>query len=163
MESAAIKSIGWIGTGVMGSSMCKHLLAKGYSLSVYNRTKAKAEPLISLGAAYKNPEEIATSCQAIFLMLGYPQDLEDLLFKKENLLKLIPAGTYLIDHTTSSPQLASRIYSEAKLQGIYSIDAPVSGGDIGARDGKLVIMCGGEEEAFEKLKPIFSCYGTNIR
>lgn len=161
MESA-IKSIGWIGTGVMGSSMCKHLLAKGYSLSVYNRTKSKAEPLISLGANYKNPEEIATSCQAIFLMLGYPQDLEDLLFKKE-MLKAIPSGTYLIDHTTSSPQLASRIYSEAKLLGIHSIDAPVSGGDIGARDGKLAIMCGGDEGVFEKVKTVFSCYGTNIR
>lgn len=162
MESL-IKNIGWIGTGVMGKSMCKHLLNAGYSLSVYNRTKSKTDELLGMGAKFLTPQEIAKECDAVFLMLGYPQDLDDMIFSKEKILDNLKKGSYLIDHTTSSPNLAVRIYDECKKRGIYSLDAPVSGGDIGAKEGKLVIMTGGDKEAFDKLTPIFSKYGTNIK
>ena len=158
-----IKEIGWIGTGVMGKSMCKHLLKAGYSLSIFNRTKSKTDELISSGAKYASPQEIAQKCDAIFLMLGYPQDLEDVIFNKDGIIKYLRPGTCLIDHTTSSPKLAERIYQECKAKCVFSLDAPVSGGDIGAKEGKLVIMAGGDQEAFDKMVPVFAKYGTNIK
>ncbi len=162
MESL-IKHIGWIGTGVMGKSMCRHLLNAGYSLSVFNRTKSKTDDLISSGAKYATPQEIAQNCDAVFLMLGYPQDLEDVIFNKDAIINHLKPGSCLIDHTTSSPKLAEKIYQECKAKGIFSLDAPVSGGDVGAREGKLVIMSGGDKEAFDKMTPVFSKYGTTIK
>jgi len=158
-----IKEIGWIGTGVMGKSICKHLLKAGYSLSVFNRTKSKTDDLISSGAKYATPREIAQTCDAVFLMLGYPHDLEDVIFNKDAIINYLKPGSYLIDHTTSSPKLAEKIYQECKTKGIFSLDAPVSGGDVGAKEGKLVIMTGGDKEAFDKATPIFSKYGTTIK
>ena len=164
MESSSpSKQIGWIGTGVMGKSMCKHLLKAGYSLSVFNRTKSKTDELLSLGAKFLSPIEIAESCDVVFLMLGYPHDLEDVIFNKEAIINHLKKGSYLIDHTTSSPRLAERIYVESKARGIHALDAPVSGGDVGAREGKLVIMTGGEQAVFEAMTPIFKSYGTNIK
>lgn len=162
MESL-IKEIGWIGTGVMGKSMCKHLLKAGYSLSVFNRTKSKADELVAAGASFLTPREIAKKCDAVFLMLGYPHDIEDVVFNKDAIINCLKPGSYLIDHTTSSPRLAERIYNECKSKEIFSLDAPVSGGDIGAREGKLVVMTGGDQHVFEKIKPIFEKYGTNIK
>lgn len=162
MESL-IKEIGWIGTGVMGKSMCKHLLKAGYSLSVFNRTKSKADELVAAGASFLTPREIAKKCDAVFLMLGYPHDIEDVVFNKDAIINYLKPGSYLIDHTTSSPRLAEKIYNECKSKEIFSLDAPVSGGDIGAREGKLVVMTGGDQPVFDKIKPIFEKYGTNIK
>lgn len=162
MESL-IKEIGWIGTGVMGKSMCKHLLKAGYSLSVFNRTKSKADELVAAGASFLTPREIAKKCDAVFLMLGYPHDIEDVVFNKDAIINYLKPGSYLIDHTTSSPRLAEKIYNECKSKEIFSLDAPVSGGDIGAREGKLVVMTGGDQQVFDKIKPIFEKYGTNIK
>ena len=159
----SLKRLGWIGTGVMGKSMCKHLLKSGHSLSVFNRTKSKADELISLGATFATPQEIAKNSDAVFLMLGYPHDLESVIFNKEAIINHLRKGSYLIDHTTSSPKLAERIYNECHSKGIHALDAPVSGGDIGAKEGKLAIMVGGDTAAFEKITPIFEKYGTNIK
>ena len=158
------KSIGWIGTGVMGVHQARHLIEKGYKLSVYNRTKSKADSLIKLGAAFKSPEEIAKSCDLVFLMLGYPHDVEEVLLGSENgILKQMQKGAYLVDHTTSKPGLAVKIAEEASKLGVCVIDAPVSGGDIGAKNGTLVAMCGGKEAEFEKVKPIMSVYCKAVK
>lgn len=144
MEKAAIK-IGWIGTGVMGKSMCGHLLKKGYQLAVYTRTASKAEELLASGAQFKDPAELASWSDVLFLMLGYPHDVEQVVLDPTSgVINHMRSGTVLVDHTTSSPGLALKIYEAAKAKGIKSIDAPVSGGDIGARNGTLVTMVGGD-------------------
>lgn len=147
-----LKNIGWIGTGVMGAPMAQHLMNKGYKLSIYTRTESKAESLIANGAEYKTPNEIAASSDVVILMLGYPQDVQTLLYEHEGgLINHLKSGTFLIDHTTSSPALAKRIFDDCKEKGVSSIDAPVSGGDIGAKNGTLVAMCGGDQEAFDRV------------
>lgn len=158
-----IKKIGWIGTGVMGKSMCKHLLKNGYELMIFSRTKAKTEELIELGAKYMLPNEIAKECQAVFLMVGFPSDVEAIVLGEDGILKHMNEGSFLIDHTTSSPILAERIYYACEDKGIFSYDAPVSGGDVGARDGKLVVMCGGKDDKFEYVKEIMNVYSKDIR
>lgn len=130
-----IEKIGWIGTGVMGKSMAGHLINKGYSLNVFNRTASKTEPLVELGATFMNPVDIAKNSDVVFLMLGYPQDLENILFKDDGILHHLQKGSVLVDHTTSSPGLAKKIYQACHEVGVHSIDAPVSGGDIGAKNG----------------------------
>lgn len=156
------KKIGWIGTGVMGKSMCKHLINKGYELSIFNRTAAKATELIEMGAKFLEPIEIAKSCDIVFLMLGYPRDVEEMVLGEKGILKHMKKGKYLIDHTTSSPDLAIQIYSQAKELEINSYDAPVSGGDIGAREARLVVMVGGDEEGFSPVEEIMKCYSSKI-
>lgn len=147
-----LKNIGWIGTGVMGAPMAQHLMDKGYKLSIFTRTKAKAESLISNGAEWKTPNEIAATSDVVVLMLGYPQDLQNLLYEHDGgMINHLKEGTYLIDHTTSSPALAIKIFKECAEKGVHVIDAPVSGGDIGAKNGTLVAMCGGDKDAFEKV------------
>ena len=135
--------VGWIGTGVMGKSMAQHLMKNGYQLSVFNRTASKADELVKEGAVFAQPIEIAKESDYLFLMLGYPKDVEDMVLG-DGILQHMKKGSYLIDHTTSSPGLAERIAEKAQEAGVNSIDAPVSGGDIGARNGKLVVMIGGE-------------------
>lgn len=137
--------IGWIGTGVMGLHMAGHLMAKGgYQLSVYNRTESKADELVKKGATFKSAQEIAQESDYLFLMLGYPHDVENMLLHPDTgILKHMKKGAYVIDHTTSTPSIAVKVFEAAALQGVKSIDAPVSGGDIGARNGCLVTMCGG--------------------
>lgn len=152
--------LGWIGTGVMGKSMCKHLLNNGYSLSVYNRTKSKADELILLGAEFLEPDQIAKNSDVVFLMLGFPRDVEEVAFKQ--ILPNMKKNTFLVDHTTSSPQLAELIQKQALSQGIYSYDAPVSGGDIGARNGKLVTMVGGRSDNFDTVKEIMMSYSSKV-
>lgn len=155
--------IGFIGLGVMGKSMAKNLLKAGYSLVVSTRSKEKALEVIEAGAKWLDtPKDIANAANVVITMVGYPTDVEQVYFGEEGLIYNSSKNTYLIDMTTSTPTLAKRIYHEAKEVGIFALDAPVSGGDIGARDGKLAIMVGGDEEAFEAMQPIFEILGTNI-
>jgi 3-hydroxyisobutyrate dehydrogenase len=127
--------IGWIGTGVMGKSMVGHLMKHGHKLHVYNRTASKAAELLAIGAEFESPELIAAQCDYVFLMLGYPHDVEEMTIGPNGILKHMKKGAYLIDHTTSAPDLAHRIAQEAAKKHVHSIDAPVSGGDIGAKNG----------------------------
>jgi 3-hydroxyisobutyrate dehydrogenase len=155
--------IGFIGTGVMGKSMAGHLLKAGYRLHVYTRTKAKAEELMNAGAIWHDsPEELAPLCQVVITMVGYPADVEQLYLGERGLIASAKPGTYLIDMTTSSPALARRIYAAAAERGIFALDAPVSGGDIGAREARLAIMVGGDRQAFEAVLPVFERMGKNI-
>jgi len=155
--------IGFIGTGVMGKSMAGHLLNAGYSLVVYSRTKEKANDLLESGAMWADtPKKVAEKATVIFTMVGYPTDVEEVFLGETGLVQHGKPGSYLIDMTTSAPSLAVKIYDEAKKKGIHSIDAPVSGGDVGAREAKLSIMVGGEEEAFKAVRPLLEYLGTNI-
>jgi 3-hydroxyisobutyrate dehydrogenase len=145
--------------------MALHLINKGYSLVVYNRTPSKAEDLIQAGAKYADsPRHVAQEADYLFLMLGYPKDVEDMVFCPEKGIKdWMKPGSFLIDHTTSSPGLAQKIADTMKEKGVSSIDAPVSGGDIGARTGKLVTMIGGDPESAEKCIPIMMSYSTECK
>ncbi len=158
-----MQSVGFIGTGVMGKSMAGHLMNAGYPVHVYTRTKAKAEDLLEKGAKWADtPKEIAQTCDVIITMVGYPKDVEEVYLNAEGLVAHAKEGSYLIDMTTSSPQLAQKIERTAAERNIATLDAPVSGGDIGARDAKLSIMVGGSESAFHDMEPIFSKMGTNV-
>jgi len=163
MEESNSKRIGWIGTGVMGKSMCKHLLKAGYELMVFNRTESKTTELVELGAKFADPKTIAQNCNFIFLMVGYPRDVEDMAFNSEyGVIHHMKPGSFLVDHTTSSPDLAERIFESGQAKGIKVWDAPVSGGDVGARDGKLVVMVGGPEEDFDHVRTIMNHYSKQI-
>lgn len=156
--------IGFIGIGVMGKSMAANLLKANYKVCVYTRTKEKAAGIIAQGALWKgSPKEVAESANIVITMVGYPKDVEEVYFGDHGILNNAKVGTYVVDMTTSSPLLAKQITQVAQSKGIYALDAPVSGGDIGARDGKLAIMVGGDERAFHALKPVFSVLGTNVR
>ncbi|TVY11292.1 NAD(P)-dependent oxidoreductase [Paenibacillus cremeus] len=158
-----VSEIGFIGIGVMGKSMAKHILDAGYKLHIYTRTQGKAAELISQGAVWhETPAQLAASCDAVITMVGYPKDVEEIYFGEQGLLANAKEGAYLIDMTTSSPLLAKRIDEAAIQQGLHSLDAPVSGGDVGAREGRLSIMVGGSVEDFEAVRPIFELLGTNI-
>ena len=162
--AAAGKKIGWIGTGVMGKSMCKHLLSKGHSLSVYNRTRSKTDELVSLGATFQEFSRVASESDVLFLMLGFPRDVENLVYSQDGgLVSLMRRDTCLIDHTTSSPALAERLARDLGSKGVGCIDAPVSGGDIGARNGQLVTMCGGDAKVFEAVQPLLKVYSKNVQ
>jgi len=155
--------IGWIGTGVMGKSMCSHIINAGYKISVYNRTKEKAKNIIEMGAIWRsNPREVAEGSDIVFTIVGFPQDVEEVYLGEKGILKSIKKGSIVIDMTTSEPSLAQKIYNEAKKIGVSSLDAPVSGGDIGAKNGTLAIMIGGDKETYEKILPLFKLMGENI-
>ena len=159
----SIKKIGFIGTGIMGAAMAGHLLAAGFEVSVYNRTKAKAEGLIEKGARWcGSPGECARGQDAVITIVGYPKDVEEVYLGKDGILSSAGEGAYVIDMTTSSPILAERIFTEAKTKGIHAVDAPVTGGDVGAKNATLSILVGGEESSFEALKPVFSAMGKNL-
>lgn len=156
----AIKTIGFIGLGVMGNAMAGHLLAAGYQLYVYNRTKEKAKNLVDAGAVWcPTPTDLAPRCELIITIVGYPADVEQVYFGEAGLIANARPGTILVDATTSRPDLAARIYAAAAARGIPSLDAPVSGGDLGARNATLTIMVGGDEAAFQAAKPAFDCMG----
>jgi len=156
-------AIGFIGTGVMGRSMASHLLDAGYEVFVYNRTKSSADSLVQKGAIWKDTvAELAKDSDIIITMVGYPQDVEEVFLGEKGIVNNAKAGTYIIDMTTSEPSLAKKIFEEAKKKGIHSLDAPVSGGDVGARNATLTIMVGGDKEAFEKMIPVFEAMGKNI-
>jgi 3-hydroxyisobutyrate dehydrogenase len=155
--------IGFIGIGVMGKSMAGHLQKAGFPLVVYTRTKEKAADLLESGAEWANsPKEVAQKANVVFTIVGYPYDVEETYLGENGLIAYGKQGSYFIDMTTSSPSLAVKISTEAKKHQIHTIDAPVSGGDIGARDAKLSIMVGGEEEAFTDVLPLLQKLGTNI-
>ncbi|WP_147531757.1 NAD(P)-dependent oxidoreductase [Bacillus marasmi] len=155
--------IGFIGIGVMGKSIARHLLTAGYPVIVYTRTKTKAEELIEQGAKWaQTTKEIAQSANVIFTMVGLPTDVEEVYFGENGLIPNANNDTYLIDMTTSTPSLAAKIYQAAEERGLHALDAPVSGGDIGARDGKLSIMVGGEAADFSAVEPLLQHFGTNI-
>lgn len=155
--------IGFIGTGVMGKSMAGHLLGAGFPLIVYSRTKEKSAELLDKGAKWvDSPKEMAESANIIITMVGYPDDVEEIYLGVSGLINHSSKDSVLIDMTTSSPSLAVRINEAAKEKEIHTIDAPVSGGDVGAKEAKLSIMAGGEEEVFESIKPLLNLLGTNI-
>ena len=155
--------VGWIGTGVMGKSMCAHLMKAGHKISVYNRSKEKANGLIDMGAIWcSNPKEVAEKSNILFTIVGFPHDVEEVYFGEHGILKSIKSGSIIIDMTTSEPSLAQKIYNEARKLGVSSLDAPVSGGDVGAKNGTLAIMIGGDKEAYETVLPFFNLMGQNI-
>ncbi|MGJ7919696.1 NAD(P)-dependent oxidoreductase [Neobacillus sp. LXY-4] len=155
--------IGFIGTGVMGKSIAGHLLSAGYPLIVYTRTKEKADSLLQKGAKWAStPKELAEQANVIFTMVGYPTDVEEIYLGEAGLISNAKENTYLIDMTTSTPSLAIKINEAASQKGLHALDAPVSGGDIGARDARLSIMVGGEHEDFLKIEPILNLVGNNI-
>ncbi|GAX89810.1 oxidoreductase [Effusibacillus lacus] len=158
-----METIGFIGTGVMGRSMAGHLLKAGHPVIVYNRTRSKAEDLLALGAKWeKRISQLARQSDVIITMVGYPKDVEEIYLGENGIVNHAREGSYIIDMTTSSPSLAKKIYEAAKAKGIHSLDAPVSGGDIGAREARLSIMVGGDRADFEAVMPILSLMGTNI-
>lgn len=155
--------IGFIGTGVMGKSMVSNLIKAGYQVSVYTRTKTKADELIQQGANWVNSvAELSRKTDLVITMVGYPSDVEEVYFGANGILENTKEGTYLVDMTTSKPSLAKEIYKQAKDKNLLALDAPVSGGDIGAKNGSLAIMVGGEQDVFNKLLPIFQVLGENI-
>ncbi len=162
METAK-DTIGFVGTGVMGASMAGHLLMAGYRVHITTRTKAKAKALIDAGAVWEeNPAALAPKCTTIFSMVGYPTDVEEVYFGGSGLIENSRAGTLLIDTTTSRPDLAQRIHAAASKKGLRALDAPVSGGDVGAKNATLTIMVGGEPGAFEAAKPLLDIMGKTV-
>lgn len=168
--------IGWIGTGVMGGACASRLLAAGYEVAVFTRTRSKAEPLLAAGAVWADsPRAVAEQSDVVFSIVGYPRDVREIFFGTDGVLSAwsdgaasnaAPAETsrkIFVDMTTSSPELAVEIADAAERAGFDALDAPVSGGDVGAKNGTLSIMVGGSDAAFERLAPIFACLGTNVR
>lgn len=159
-----MKRIAWVGTGIMGKSMCLNLLAAGYEVAVYNRTRSKAAELEKQGATWcATAAEAASGAEAVFTIVGYPHDVKEVYFGEQGIFEGCDAGVTLVDMTTSEPSLAQRIAEEATNRGVSALDAPVSGGDVGARNGTLAIMVGGDEASFEKVRPAFEVLGENVR
>jgi 3-hydroxyisobutyrate dehydrogenase len=155
--------IGWIGTGVMGRWMCGHAMAKGYKATVYNRSRDKAKPLIDEGAAWADtPRAVAEKSDVVFAIVGFPKDVREVFLGPDGTLAGSKAGNVLVDMTTSEPSLSREIAETAKKKGVFALDAPVSGGDVGAKNAGLSIMVGGEANVFEAVKPLFECMGKTI-
>jgi 3-hydroxyisobutyrate dehydrogenase len=155
--------IGWIGTGVMGRWMCQHLMTKGYAATVYNRTREKAQPLLDLKAAWADsPKEVAEKSDIVFGIVGFPKDVREVYLGTDGALAGAKPGTILVDATTSEPSLALEIYEAAKAKGVYALDAPVSGGDVGAKNAALSIMIGGEKPVVDAVTPCFEAMGKTI-
>ncbi len=158
-----MKNIAFIGTGVMGASMVRNLIKAGFNVSVYNRTPEKAQALTEDGATFcETIDEIIKNKDAIITMIGFPKDVEEVYFGSCGIIENANKGTYVIDMTTTSPQLSIQIYNKAKEKGLYALDAPVSGGDIGAKNATLAIMVGGDENAHQACLPLFQAMGKNI-
>jgi len=158
-----IKTVGWIGTGVMGRSMCMHVLKGGYKVRVYNRSRDKAADLEAAGAHWcADPREVADGSDCVFTIVGYPADVEEVILGERGVLAGAASGSIVVEMTTSEPTLAKRIYDTAKERSVEVLDAPVSGGDVGARSGKLAIMVGGDRSSFEAVTPLFRLMGENI-
>src|SRR5579871_5824505 len=155
--------VGWIGTGVMGASMCGHLLDRGYEVGVYNRTRERAAPLIERGARWcDSPAAAAAGAQQVVTMVGFPADVREVILGPQGVLAGAEPGALLIDMTTSEPSLAREVHEAAAARGVEAVDAPVSGGDVGARNATLVIMAGGTPEAFERARPLLEVLGRTI-
>jgi 3-hydroxyisobutyrate dehydrogenase len=155
--------VGWIGTGVMGASMCGHLIEAGYPVTVSTRTKPKAKSLVDAGAAWADgPAEVARQSDIVFTMVGYPDDVREVVLGPDGALAAAAPGAVLVDMTTSEPALAVEIGQRAGERGVHVLDAPVSGGDVGARSAALSIMVGGPEGVFDAVLPCFRAMGTTI-
>jgi 3-hydroxyisobutyrate dehydrogenase len=155
--------IGWIGTGVMGSSMCVHLLTAGYRVTIHSRTKSKAQPLLDRGAQWaENPRAVMTQSDVVFTMVGFPQDVRTVYFDETGILAGTRAGMVLIDMTTTQPSLSREIAMAASSKGLSAIDAPVSGGDVGAKHAALSIMIGGDTTSVQAVMPLFELLGNKI-
>jgi 3-hydroxyisobutyrate dehydrogenase len=155
--------IGWIGTGVMGRSMCGHLIAAGYKATVYNRTAEKARPLVEQGAKLADsPRGVAQESDVVFTIVGYPRDVREVTLGTNGTLSGVKSGAVLVDMTTSEPALAIEIDQAARAKQVHAVDAPVSGGDVGAREARLSIMIGGEKGVVDALQPLFETMGKTI-
>jgi 3-hydroxyisobutyrate dehydrogenase len=155
--------IGWIGTGVMGRWMCQHVMAKGFQTTVYNRSRDKTQPVVELGASVADsPKAVAERSDVVFAIVGFPKDVREVFLGANGALAGARAGTILVDMTTSEPSLAREIHEAAKAKGVGAVDAPVSGGDVGAKNATLSIMVGGDPEVIEAVKPLFECMGKAI-
>lgn len=158
-----MKRVGFIGTGVMGASMVKHLLAAGYPVTVYNRTKAKADEVVSLGAAWADtPKKVAETSDVVLSIVGYPKDVEEIYFGKDGIFQAAREGMVVIDLTTSTPTLAKKIAEHAASLGVKALDAPVSGGDLGAKKGTLSTMVGGQADTLEEVREILATFSKTI-
>lgn len=159
----AATRIGWIGTGVMGSSMCGHLLTAGYRVTVHSRTRSKAQPLLDRGAQWaESPRAVAAESDVLFTMVGFPQDVRTVYFSETGILPGAQLGSVLVDMTTTDPALSREIAERATAKGLSAIDAPVSGGDVGARHATLSIMVGGDRKVVQAVMPLFELLGKKI-
>lgn len=158
-----MKKIGFIGVGVMGRSMVRNLMKAGFELHIYARTREKVADIIEEGATFhKSIGDCAQNCDVVITMVGFPADVEEVYFAPGNILDSAQAGAYLIDMTTTSPTLAERLYTEGSVKGFHMMDAPVTGGDVGARNGTLSILVGGDKADYDACMPVFEAMGTNI-
>lgn len=158
-----VTRIGWIGTGVMGASMCGHLLHAGFTVTVQNRSKPKAKPLLAAGASWADtPKSVAAASDVIFTMVGYPADVRQVILGPEGVLAGCKPRNIIVDMTTSEPSLAVEIFDAAAKQGVHAVDAPVSGGDVGAREARLSIMIGGEPDVIDALRPCWQAMGKTF-
>ncbi|MDM8237246.1 NAD(P)-dependent oxidoreductase [[Ruminococcus] torques] len=158
-----MRKIGFIGVGIMGRSMVRNLMKAGYEVHIYARTKEKVEDVISEGAVfYDSIADCVKDRDAVITIVGFPQDVEEVYFDSGNILDSASPGTYLIDMTTTSPMLSEKIYEEGTKRGFHVLDAPVTGGDTGAKEGTLSILVGGERQDYEACHPLFEAMGTNI-
>lgn len=157
------KTVGFIGLGVMGQGMVRNLLKAGFAVKGYNRTKEKGLPLEQDGAMIVDTiKEAVTGADVVISIVGYPEDVEQIYFSEDGILANAAPGTIVIDMTTSSPALAVKIAEQAQANGLVSLDAPVTGGDLGAKNGTLAILVGGQEQAFADVKPLFEAMGRSI-
>ena len=158
-----VKKVGFIGVGIMGKSMVRNLMKAGYELHIFARTRAKVEDVIGEGAVFhESIAECVRDCEAVITIVGFPKDVEEVYFEGGNILDSAMPGAYLIDMTTTSPMIAEKIYEEGTKKGFHVLDAPVTGGDTGAKAGTLSILVGGEKEDYEACMPLFEAMGTNI-
>ncbi|MEJ8734963.1 MULTISPECIES: NAD(P)-dependent oxidoreductase [Mediterraneibacter] len=159
-----MKKIGFIGVGIMGKSMVRNLMNAGYDLRIYARNKEKVEDVIQEGARFCDSiRDCVKDADVVITIVGFPKDVEEVYFEEGNILDSVKQGTILIDMTTTSPQIAKKLYEEGKKRALFVLDAPVTGGDTGAKAGTLSILAGGEKEVFLECMPIFKAMGTNIR
>jgi len=162
-DTPNLPRIGWVGTGVMGLSMCGHILAKGYPVIVSTRTKSRAQPLLDRGAAWADtPRQAGANADIVFTIVGFPSDVREVYFGADGLLPGTRSGQIFVDMTTTEPQIAKEIDEAARKKGAAGIDAPVSGGDVGARNATLSIMIGGERTAIDRVMPLFEVMGKRI-
>jgi 3-hydroxyisobutyrate dehydrogenase len=162
-SAQSLPRVGWIGTGVMGTSMCGHVLAKGYPVVVHTRTKAKAQSLVERGATWADtPRGVSEQSDVVFTIVGLPPDVRDVYFGRDGVLAVARKGQTFVDMTTTEPTLAKEIYEAARARGAAAVDAPVSGGDVGARNATLTIMIGGEQSTVDELRPLFETMGKRI-
>lgn len=158
------QKIGFIGVGVMGASIVKHLLKDGYEVNVYNRTKSKADEVVSLGAIWQDtPKAVTIESDIVFTIVGYPKDVEEVYYSEDGIFAGATSEKILVDMTTSTPSLAQKIFATGRERKIEVLDAPVSGGDLGAKNGTLTIMVGGTKVAYQIVEPIFNVFSGKVK